>query len=100
MNISIEYNIIIAYLIGLFLLYLLGWLLVVPRKILLRIIINGIIGGLILFIINLIGKSLGLYIAINPVTALVVGFLGIPGIILLIILQHIVWNHYKNKQFK
>ncbi|AEM77576.1 inhibitor of the pro-sigma K processing machinery [Thermoanaerobacter thermohydrosulfuricus] len=90
MNISIEYNIIIAYLIGLFLLYLLGWLLVVPRKILLRIIINGIIGGLILFIINLIGKSLGLYIAINPVTALVVGFLGIPGIILLIILQHIV----------
>ena len=100
MNISIEYNIIIAYLIGLFLLYLLGWLLVVPRKILLRIIINGIIGGLILFIINLIGKSLGLYIAINPVTALVVGFLGIPGIILLIILQHIVWKHYKNKQFK
>ncbi|HHW57466.1 MAG TPA: pro-sigmaK processing inhibitor BofA [Clostridia bacterium] len=90
MNISIEYNIIIAYLIGLFLLYLLGWLLVVPRKILLRIIINGIIGGLILFFINLIGKSLGLYIAINPVTALVVGFLGIPGIILLIIMQYIV----------
>ncbi|MGI1689842.1 MULTISPECIES: pro-sigmaK processing inhibitor BofA family protein [Thermoanaerobacter] len=90
MNISIEYNIIIAYLIGLFLLYFLGWLLVVPRKFLLRIIINGIIGGLILFIINLLGKSIGLYIAINPVTALVAGFLGIPGIILLIILQYIV----------
>ncbi|SHF05947.1 inhibitor of the pro-sigma K processing machinery [Thermoanaerobacter uzonensis DSM 18761] len=90
MNISIEYNIIIAYLIGLFLLYFLGWLLVIPRKFLLRIIINGIIGGLILFIINLLGKSIGLYIAINPVTALVAGFLGIPGIILLIILQYIV----------
>ncbi|KHO61535.1 SigmaK-factor processing regulatory BofA [Thermoanaerobacter sp. YS13] len=90
MNISIEYNIIIAYLIGLFLLYFLGWLLIVPRKFLLRIIINGIIGGLILFIINLLGKSIGLYIAINPVTALVAGFLGIPGIILLIILQYIV----------
>ncbi|ABY95815.1 hypothetical protein JCM16816_01420 [Thermoanaerobacter brockii subsp. lactiethylicus] len=90
MNISIEYNIIIAYLIGLFLLYFLGWLLIVPRKFLLRIIINGIIGGLILFIINLLGKSIGLYIAINPFTALVAGFLGIPGIILLIILQYIV----------
>jgi inhibitor of the pro-sigma K processing machinery len=90
MNISIEYNIIIAYLIGLFLLYFLGWLLIVPRKFLLRIIINGIIGGLILFIINLLGKSIGLYIVINPVTALVAGFLGIPGIILLIILQYIV----------
>ncbi|ADD01370.1 pro-sigmaK processing inhibitor BofA family protein [Thermoanaerobacter sp. CM-CNRG TB177] len=89
MNISIEYNIIIAYLIGLFLLYFLGWLLVVPKKFLLKIIINGIIGGLILLIINLLGKSIGLYIAINPVTALVAGFLGIPGIILLIILQYI-----------
>ncbi|MDP9751813.1 MULTISPECIES: pro-sigmaK processing inhibitor BofA family protein [Thermoanaerobacter] len=89
MNISIEYNIIIAYLIGLFLLYFLGWLLVVPKKILLKIIINGIIGGFILLIINLLGKSIGLYIAINPVTALVAGFLGIPGIILLIILQYI-----------
>ncbi|ADH59892.1 pro-sigmaK processing inhibitor BofA [Thermoanaerobacter mathranii subsp. mathranii str. A3] len=89
MNISIEYNIIIAYLIGLFLLYFLGWLLVVPKKFLLKIIINGIIGGFILLIINLLGKSIGLYIAINPVTALVAGFLGIPGIILLIILQYI-----------
>ncbi|ERM91850.1 MAG: Pro-sigmaK processing inhibitor BofA [Caldanaerobacter subterraneus] len=90
MNISIEYNIIIAYLVGLFLLYLLGWLLVVPRKILIRIILNGIIGGIILFFINIAGKSFGIFIAINPVTALIAGFLGIPGIILLIILQYIV----------
>ncbi|MBE3578856.1 MAG: pro-sigmaK processing inhibitor BofA family protein [Caldanaerobacter subterraneus] len=90
MNISIEYNIIIAYLVGLFLLYLLGWLLVVPRKILIRIILNGIIGGIILFFINIAGKSFGIFIAINPVTALIAGLLGIPGIILLIILQYIV----------
>ncbi|MGB9680093.1 MAG: pro-sigmaK processing inhibitor BofA family protein [Thermoanaerobacteraceae bacterium] len=90
MNISIEYNIILAYLVGLFLLYALGWLLVVPRKFLLRLIINGIFGGIVLFIINILGKSIGLYIAINPVTALIVGFLGIPGIILLVILQYII----------
>jgi inhibitor of the pro-sigma K processing machinery len=77
-------------LVGLFLLYLLGWLLVVPRKILIRIILNGIIGGIILFFINIAGKSFGIFIAINPVTALIAGFLGIPGIILLIILQYIV----------
>lgn len=90
MNLSIEYNIIIAYVIGLFLLYILGWLLVVPRKFLLRLILNGIIGALILFFINMAGKSFGIYVAINPITALVVGFLGIPGIILLVILQYIV----------
>ncbi|MGB9780449.1 pro-sigmaK processing inhibitor BofA family protein [Caldanaerobacter sp.] len=90
MNISIEYNIIIAYLIGLFLLYFLGWLLVVPRKILIRIILNGIIGGIVLFFINIVGKPFDISIAVNPVTALVAGFLGIPGIILLIILKYIV----------
>lgn len=90
MNISIEYNIIIAYLVGLFLLYVLGWLLVVPRKFLMRLIINGIIGGAILFVLNTLGKSFGIYVAINPVTALISGFLGIPGILLLIILQYIV----------
>lgn len=90
MNISIEYNIIIAYLIGLFLLYMLGWLLVVPRKFLMRLIINGIIGGAVLFVLNVLGKTFGIYVAVNPVTALIAGFLGIPGILLLIILQYVV----------
>ncbi|MGF7400970.1 pro-sigmaK processing inhibitor BofA family protein [Thermoanaerobacterium thermosaccharolyticum] len=90
MNLSIEYNIIIAYVVGLFLLYILGWLLVVPRKFLLRLILNGIIGALVLFFINMAGKTFGIYVGINPITALIVGFLGIPGVILLIVLQYIV----------
>ncbi|QSZ27407.1 pro-sigmaK processing inhibitor BofA family protein [Aceticella autotrophica] len=90
MNLSIEYNIIIAYVVGLFLLYILGWLLVVPRKFLLRLILNGIFGAVILNFLDIAGKSFGLYVGINPVTALIAGFLGIPGIILLIILQYIV----------
>lgn len=90
MNFSIEYNIVIAYIIGLFLLYILGWLLVVPRKFLLRLILNGIIGAVVLFFLNIAGKSFGIYVAVNPVTSLVVGFLGIPGLILLIILQYVV----------
>ncbi|MDI6605493.1 MAG: pro-sigmaK processing inhibitor BofA family protein [Thermoanaerobacteraceae bacterium] len=90
MNLSIEYNIIIAYVVGLFLLYILGWLLVVPRKFLLRLILNGIFGVVILNFLDIAGKSFGLYVGINPVTALIAGFLGIPGIILLIILQYIV----------
>jgi len=80
-------NIIIAYAFGLFLLYLIARLLLVPLKILLKLVYNGLIGGAILFLVNLVGGYFGLYIPINPITALVAGFLGVPGVILLVLLQ-------------
>lgn len=87
MGFGIEYNIIIAYLLGLILLYIIGWFLVIPIKIIWKLIYNGIIGGIMLFILNLAGAFLGIHITINPLTALIAGFLGIPGVILLIIVQ-------------
>ena len=79
MGLDIPFDIIIAYALGLVLLYFTGWLLLVPLKLLFRFLINGVIGGLI-----------GVTVAINPVTALTVGFLGIPGLILILLLQFIL----------
>ncbi len=90
MGLNIPFNIIIAYALGLIALYLIGWLLLVPLKIILKFIVNGLIGGVVLFILNYVGKLIGVTIAINPVTALIVGFLGIPGIILILLLQFIL----------
>ncbi|NLA85054.1 MAG: SigmaK-factor processing regulatory BofA [Clostridiales bacterium] len=90
MGLNIPLNIIIGYALGLILLYLVGWLLLVPLKLLLRFIINGIIGGVALWILNLIGDLLGFSVALNPITALTVGFLGIPGLILILLLQFIL----------
>ncbi len=90
MDLNIPFNIIAAYALGLIGLYLVGWLLLVPLKIILKFIINGVIGGIILFVLNYVGRFIGLTIAINPVTALVVGFLGVPGIILILLLQVIL----------
>lgn len=56
-----------------------------PLKILNKLVINGIIGLVLLYITNLIGGSIGLTIAINPITALIAGFFGIPGVIFLIV---------------
>lgn len=81
---------ILAFLIGLIVLYIAGMLLVIPLKIIFKLIVNGIIGGIILFIFNLIGGLFGLGIAINPLNALIVGILGVPGVILLLILQVIL----------
>jgi len=90
MELNIPFDIILAYALGLILLYLAGWLLLVPLKLLLRFLLNGILGGAVLWILNLIGSLIGFSVALNPVTALTVGFLGIPGLILILLLQWIL----------
>ena len=90
MGIGIELNIILAYAFGLILLYILGYILLVPIKLVIRLVYNGIIGGLMLLIINLIGGFFDMNIAINPITALVAGFLGIPGVIMMLIIQYVL----------
>jgi len=81
---------VFAYLLGLVLLYVLGLLLVVPMRLLVKFLINGVIGGIFLFLFNLIGNIFGLTIVINPLNAIIVGFLGVPGVILILILQHLL----------
>lgn len=81
---------ILAFLFGLVLLYIIGLILVIPLRVIFKLIINAIIGGVILFIFNLIGGLFGLSIAINPLNAIIVGLLGVPGVVLLLILQVIL----------
>ncbi len=78
---------ILAYLIGLVVLYIVGIILVIPIKILIKLLINGIIGGIALILFNLVGALFGLSIVVNPLNAIIVGILGVPGVILLLILQ-------------
>lgn len=61
-----------------------------PFKLILKLIVNIILGGLLLLFVNTIGAGFGLHIPFNAITALVSGILGIPGVILLIILQYII----------
>lgn len=78
-----DLKMILYGLIGLVLLYLLIKFLKWPLKILL----NGIIGIVLLYLTNMLGAYLGFSIGINAVTALIAGFLGIPGVIFLVIFQ-------------
>ncbi|EGO62540.1 pro-sigmaK processing inhibitor BofA family protein [Acetonema longum] len=80
-------NVVLAYAFGILLIYLVGRMLLVPIKLIFRLIYNGAIGGIMLWILNLVGGYVDFHIAINPVTALVAGFLGIPGVILLVLLK-------------
>lgn len=86
-----ELRVLIAYLFGLGLLYLIARVLVLPVRILLRLLYNALVGAVLLALVNFVGSYvLGVYLPINPVTALVAGFLGIPGVVLLIVLQYLL----------
>lgn len=86
-----ELHVVIAYIVGVLLLYVLARLLLLPIRILLRLIYNALLGAALLALANWIGGSVGgLYLPINPVTALVAGFLGLPGVVLLIVLQRLM----------
>lgn len=84
---TVNYTVILAYIVGIILLYILGRFLLVPMKVVLKLIYNGILGGVALIVINLVGGLFGFHIALNVVSAFVAGILGIPGVILLIILK-------------
>lgn len=82
-----DWNVIIAFVFGIFLIFLIGRLFLMPIKLVFRLIYNAIIGGIMLWIVNFIGGHFGFAIAINPLTALIAGFLGLPGVVLLILFK-------------
>lgn len=61
-----------------------------PLKLLLKCIYNVIIGGILLLIINYFSSMFGFQFALNAFTALIVGFLRVPGIILLVICRYVL----------
>jgi inhibitor of the pro-sigma K processing machinery len=83
----IEYSTVFAYVIGIILLYFLGKYLVVPMKTVLRLIYNSLIGGISILVINFVGGNFNFHIALNPVTAFIIGTLGIPGVFMISILK-------------
>lgn len=78
-----EYLVFIGAIIAVFIiLKILAW----PIKKIIKIVINIVVGGLLLMLVNLIGSNFGFQLPINWITALVVGILGIPGLIVIVIL--------------
>ncbi len=87
---ALDFNSVMAFAFAALLVYLIARILLVPFKLIVKLVLNALIGGVLLVFFNLIGSPLGFSVGINIITALVVGFLGIPGLILLIIIQIIL----------
>ena len=83
----IPWELVAACGVGVVLLCLIGYLLLVPRRFMWRLLAGGVMGALMLWAVNLLGALAGFSVAINPFTAMAVGFLGLPGAALVVALQ-------------
>ncbi|GFN21690.1 MAG: pro-sigmaK processing inhibitor BofA family protein [Thermoanaerobacteraceae bacterium] len=77
-------QLILALLFLAFLIYLVGRLLLTPLRLMAKIAINSLFGLLLLWAFNFAGSYFSFTIPLNWVTVLVAGFLGIPGLLMLI----------------
>lgn len=81
---------LVTYLACICFLFLFGRLFVVPIKKILKLVFNSILGGGVIWVINMVGGNFGFTIGINIFTSLVVGLLGLPGTVCLILIRLMV----------
>jgi inhibitor of the pro-sigma K processing machinery len=62
-------------------------LFLVPIRLLLGLVLNGVLGLGLLYLANLAGRFVGLHIGVNPITVLLAGLLRVPGVILLVAMR-------------
>ena len=82
-----------AYAVGIFILIVIVNMILRSAKRMTVILINTLFGGALFIILNILGMKL----AVNAITVGIVGFLGVPGVILVIIMKFIlgVWQWKK-----
>ena len=83
---EVSVSTVVAFFAALCIVFLLGKILGKPARWIGRMLLNGIIGGVVLYLVNLFGGLIGLHAALNPFTALIAGTLGIPGVALVLVL--------------
>lgn len=83
-------NSIIIYLACLVVLFIVGKIFFLPLKSILKLIGNSILGGVLIYIVNIIGSSFNFHIGLNVGTSIFAGILGVPGVVFLIVLKLLV----------
>ena len=72
---------IITYLACICFIFIFGRIFIVPIKKILKLVLNSALGGVVIFIINVIGSNFGFHIGLNFFTSILIGLLGLPGVL-------------------
>lgn len=77
----------VGYILGVLVVLVISGIFLKPIKFVAKLVLNSILGLLFMMLINFLGSGSGINIGINPVTAVGVGVLGVPGVIAILIMQ-------------
>lgn len=83
---GVQMGVFLTYVGAIVLIFLVGKIFLWPLKIVLKLAASSLIGGLAILLINWVGAGFGVLIPLNLISAVIVGVLGIPGVVLLLIL--------------
>lgn len=87
---KVEIETILFFVLGLGILYFMGQMIFAPAKTMCKFLANSLIGAAVAIVLNLAGQQFGFYFPVNPVTAIIIGTLGLPGILLIFLLKLIL----------
>lgn len=76
-----------AYIGCIIMIIIIGRLFIFPLKKIVKLTLNSVIGAGLIYVINIIGSNFNFHIGLNWWTILCTGFLGVPGVALIIILK-------------
>ena len=74
--IVLSFNTIIVYLACIIFLFLLGRIFILPLKSIIKLIGNSILGGILIYVVNMIGNLYNFHIVLYVGTAITTGILG------------------------
>lgn len=83
------YKIVYA-IIGVLLLWLVIKLFSKPIKWVFKLLLNTLLGFVLLLLFNYVGQFIGLSINVGWLSALITGVLGVPGIVLLLLVENFI----------
>ncbi|MDO4547144.1 MAG: pro-sigmaK processing inhibitor BofA family protein [Clostridia bacterium] len=81
---------VLSFALGICLMYIIGWLLLVPMRFMWRMMAGSLLGALLLWLVNQFYPITGFAVALNPFSALAVGLMGLPGFGLVVALNFLL----------
>lgn len=81
---------LLTYLACICFLFLFGRIFIVPIKKVMKLVINSILGGCTIWLINLVGAGINFHIGLNFFTSILIGLLGLPGAVCMIIVKLLI----------
>lgn len=81
---------LLTYLACICFIFIFGRIFILPLKKIFKLVINSILGGITIFLINLVGGTFGFHIGLNFFTSMVIGLLGLPGSVCLVVVKLLI----------